>query len=224
MKKKIIKDNPETPKQWHRYYLNDAAKKVKENTRGGYFVECGVKQGTSSVIMSKALGRPGILFDTWSGFPGFSKEDIPTSGSKKRVKKRCNRPSTKKDCIKNLKDHGVFSSCQMIQGDILKTVPDFNKDGLSICMIHIDTDIYEPAKISLESFWDYIIDGGAVYLHDYKDKKWVGIQKAVDDFVKDKIKNNEKLFFYEYPSSRLNSCLIIKGKNIDTLGIDERGA
>jgi hypothetical protein len=217
MKKKIIKDNPETPKQWHRYYLNDAAKKVKENTRGGYFVECGVKQGTSSVIMSKALGRPGILFDTWSGFPGFSKEDIPTSGSKKRVKKRCNRPSTKKDCIKNLKDHGVFSSCQMIQGDILKTVPNFNKNELSICMMHIDTDIYEPAKISLESFWNCMIDGGVIYLHDYKDKKWPGIQKAVDEFVKKILDIGEEASLYEYPSDRLKSCLIVKSDNLEIL-------
>tara|TARA_Y100000310_G_scaffold329515_1_gene399531 strand:+ start:2045 stop:2701 length:657 start_codon:yes stop_codon:yes gene_type:complete len=215
MKEKIIKDNPETSKQWHRYYLNDAAKRIKENTNDGCFIECGVKQGTSSVIMAKTLSRPGILFDTWSGFPGFSKEDTPTKSTAKRVKKRCNRSSTKKDCIKNLKEHGIFELCKMVQGDILKTVPDFDKNGLSICMMHIDTDIYEPAKVSLNNFWDNIIDGGVVFVHDYRDKKWPGIQRAVDDFVNKILKSGGSIKLHEYPADRLKSCLLVKSDNLD---------
>lgn len=212
-----INKNPETQKQWHRYFLNDIATRVKDKIGYGCFVECGVKQGTSSVIMAQTLNCPGILFDTWSGFPGFSKEDTPTSGAVKRIKKRCNRPSTKKDCIKNLKENGVFKLCKMVQGDILETVPSFNKNDLFICLMHIDTDIYEPAKVSLDNFWESVIDGGAIYVHDYKDKKWAGIQKAVDEFVEKKLRRGERISLYEYPTERLKSCLIVKDNNLNIL-------
>ena len=214
---KTRQDMPKTPKQWHRYYLKDIADRVSEKLSGGSFIECGVKQGTSSVIMAKSLKSSGILFDTWRGFPGFSKHDTPTPSLRKRVKKRCNRPSTKEDCIKSLKKNGVFNLCTMIQGDILKTVPAFDKKNLSVSMIHIDTDIHEPARVSLNNFWDNIIDGGVVFVHDYKDKKWPGIQSAVDDFVNRILKSGGSIKLHEYPADRLKSCLLVKSDNLDIL-------
>lgn len=206
-----------TTKQWHRHYLREISIAVKNNNIRGSFIECGVKQGTSSVIMAKALERNGILFDTWAGFPGFSSQDITNKSSLKRTKKRCNRPSTKEDCVKNLRENGVFDLCKMVQGDILKTVPVFNKKNISICMMHVDTDIYEPAKVSLDYFWDIVSDGGVVFVHDYKDKKWVGIQKAVDEFVKKVLGRGEKISLHEYPAERLKSCLIVKDDNLNIL-------
>ena len=99
----------------------------------------------------------------------------------------------------------------MVRGDILKTVPKFveNLEDFSIAMMHIDTDLYEPAKISLESFWPHVKEGGVVYFHDYGDEKWRGIKKVVDELV---IKDKD-LYFHVFDNKKLFSAVIVKGKN-----------
>ena len=55
-----------TKKQWHRYFIEEISsiisKRVDKNN--DVFVECGVKQGSSSVRMGKRLDIKGFLFDT----------------------------------------------------------------------------------------------------------------------------------------------------------------
>jgi len=201
-----------TPKQWHRFYIEQVSKFIKDTSIDGCFIECGVKQGTSSVIMAKTTGKNGILFDTWSGFPGWTKEDAPTKGNRKRVEKRTNRPSTKDECIENLTKNGVISQCVMVQGDILNTVPSFDKESLKIALMHIDTDIYMPAKISLDNFWQYMAHGGVIVIHDYADAKWPGIKQAIDEF---RI-NNPDAELLVFERDKLHACILVKG-NSDSL-------
>ena len=119
---------------------------------------------------------------------------------------------TYQDCINNLAKNGSLKSYILIRGDILKTVPKFVDDieDFNIAMIHIDTDLYEPAKISLESFWPYVKESGVVYFHDYGDKKWRGIKKVVDDLVE----KEEYLYFHIFDKNKLFSACIIKGKSV----------
>ena len=97
----------------------------------------------------------------------------------------------------------------MVKGDILKTVPFFvsHLTDFSIAMMHIDTDLYEPAKISLESFWPHVKEGGVVYFHDYGDKKWRGIKKVVDH----KVMFGEDLYSHVFDKNKLFSACIVKG-------------
>lgn len=189
-----------TPKQWHRYLIKKSAEYLYNNSIDGSFVECGVKQGSSSVIMARELKTKGYLFDTWKGFPHFHDIDIT---SEKRIKQLSKRVRTGKDtfqdCINNLVDNDVMENCTMIRGDICKTVPSFIKNNkIEINMLHIDTDLYEPAKISLDSFFSMIAEGGIIYFHDYGDKHWPGIRKIVDGLRDDgtviHIFDTEKLF------------------------------
>lgn len=204
-----------TKKQWHRYFVEEISNIVLKNTDKelDVFVECGVKQGSSSVRMGARLGINGFLFDTWHGFPNFSDMDVNSDHSRKRMRQRVKTGSdTYSECICNLKNNDVFDLCKMIRGDILKTVPEFVKElkDFSIAMMHIDTDLYEPAKISLGSFWPYVKEGGVVYFHDYGDKKWKGIKKVVDDLVD----NDDDLLFHVFDKNKLFSAVVIKSSSI----------
>ena len=154
-----------TKKQWHRYFIEEIATIVSKyvNKDSDVFVECGVKQGSSSVRMGNRLGVKGYLFDTWHGFPNFSDLDVYHDKDRRQMETRIKRSSdTYQDCINNLAKNGELELYTMIKGDILETVPEFMKDirKLSIIMMHIDTDLYEPAKVSLKSFWPFIKESG----------------------------------------------------------------
>ena len=206
-----------TKKQWHRYFVEEISSIVADHIDKDRdsFVECGVKQGSSSVRMGTRLGVMGYLFDTWHGFPNFSDLDVYHDKDRRQMENRIKSNSdTWKDCIDNLSKNGVFEICSLVRGDILKTVPAFVENievkDFSIAMMHIDTDIYEPAKISLESFWPYIKDGGVIYFHDYGDKKWRGIKKVVDDLVE----ADENLYFHVFDENKLFSACVVRGKDL----------
>jgi O-methyltransferase len=185
---------------------------VKDSISGGCFVECGVKQGSASVIMANNLNRKGYLFDTWTNMPHFGEYDAFTEKRRKKLRKRIKKgKNTHQECVDNLKNNNVFSLCEMIKGDICKTVPNFvrdNSNNLSICMMHSDSDLYFPTKVALENFWPFIINGGVVLIHDYNTKQWPGIKKIVDEFLHDK-----KLLYHVFDKDIASSVLIIKDDN-----------
>jgi hypothetical protein len=172
-----------TPKQKHRWLVGATAEYLKY--LDGCFVECGVKQGTSSRIMAEILQREGYLFDTWTGFPHYSEYDLPSPKRKSRLDRRVSsKKSVYKDCKRHLKKFGVFGLCTMIKGDICKTVPDFIKDKtLTVDMMHIDTDLHDPAQVSIDNFAPFISNTGVILVHDYGDSKWPGIKKVVESFA-----------------------------------------
>lgn len=174
-----------TPKQYHRVTLKRISKYIHRNFLEGIFVECGVKQGTSSAIMAKYSKLHGVLFDTWCGFPHFSKYDIVKNNRIKKLKKRVHRgKDTLDDCKNTLEKSSTLHLCSMVKGDILETVPKyFEWFSDSVCLLHIDTDLYMPAQTSLSAIWPYLANRGIVLIHDYRDKRWPGITKCVDDFV-----------------------------------------
>jgi O-methyltransferase len=209
---------PETPKQWHRHYIRKTAEYVKKNEIEGCFVECGVKQGSSSVIMSQVLDRDGYLFDTWHGFPHFSDVDASSDSKKKKLKKRVKTgKNTFTECTDNLIKNNVMDKCKMIKGDICITVPNFvdaYRDDLKISMLHIDTDLYEPANIALDQFWEFMSFGGAVFFHDYGDKKWPGIKKVVKNHI-EQYENDYSCWVFN--SFELCSCVLFKDNTAKSL-------
>jgi hypothetical protein len=209
---------PETPKQWHRHYLKKTAEFIRDKEVEGCFIECGVKQGSSSVIMAQVLEREGYLFDTWHGFPHFSDVDAYSDSKKRKLKQRVKTgKNTYKECTDNLSKNNVMNKCKMIKGDICITVPNFvdsHKDNLRISMLHIDTDLYGPANMSLDQFWEFISPGGVVFFHDYGDKEWPGIKKVVKEHI-DKCENNCSC--WAFAATELHSCVLFKDNTVESL-------
>lgn len=49
----------------------------------------------------------------------------------------------------------------------------------------LDADLYEPQKAGLEKFWDAIVEGGVLMIHDYN-ASYAGSKIATDEFFKNK--------------------------------------
>jgi len=202
-----------TEKQWHRSLIGHISNIIADNTtpQDISFIECGVKQGSSSVIMAKNLRCPGYLFDTWTGIPNFSKIDAPTEGKARRIKKRMHTKSTKKDCINNLKDNNVDHLCTLVEGDACVTIP-YVKLENPISMMHLDTDVSAPIKFALNYFWQDVINAGVIVIHDYADKRWRGVKAVVDEFVEAHEDINN---LYVCDPEKLRAAVIVKGSNTD---------
>jgi len=188
-------------KQKHRIYLRKAAMFL--SNIDGYFIECGVKYGTSAIILAKELKCQGYLFDTWD-----RRESITTNdGDKKRILKIQNKKlsNAKSDCEKAILKNNVQTFCTLIQGDVCKTLPIFLKNNpqLLFKLIHLDTDLYLSTKIPIFEIWNRLVNKGIIFIHDYGDKKWIGVKKAVDEFRKE-----NKVFFFIYPD--ICACLLSK--------------
>jgi len=96
--------------------------------------------------------------------------------------------------------HKGFKNFELVKGDILQTLPEYLKahKELKISLLHIDIDVYEPAKIILELCYDRLVPGGILVLDDYGTVH--GETKAVDDFFKNKNIKIEKMPISHIPS------------------------
>jgi O-methyltransferase len=54
------------------------------------------------------------------------------------------------------------------------------------CFVHIDVDLYEPTRASLEFFYPRLSSGGIVVCDDYGFTTCPGAKRAFDEFVRDK--------------------------------------
>lgn len=197
--------------KWHRYLIKEISKYISTNVEGGIFLESGVKYGTASVLMAKILKRKGVLFDTWSNMPHFNKIDAESKQRKKKLDKRVKGgKDTYQECINNLTREGVFEDCELIRGDICKTLPKYIKSNdISICLLHSDSDLHDPTKVTLECCWSLVKNGGMVLIHDYKAKQWPGIEKCVNTFLLE----NKDLHYYTFDDEVTFSILLLKDVN-----------
>ena len=186
-----------TQKEKHRWIVKQTALFLSK--LDGCFVECGVKQGTSSRIMAQVLKCKGFLFDTWRGFPHYSEHDVLNIRRQHRLDKRVHQfERTYKACKLNLINGKVMKYCSMIKGDILRTVPKFiiENHNINVIMLHIDADLHDPTKTALECFFPFVDSKGVILIHDYGDNKWPGVKKVVDTFV-----NQNNCFFVDHKTT-----------------------
>ena len=92
---------------------------------------------------------------------------------------------TKEELLKSFEHKGI-GNIELVQGDIRETVPSYVKEHpeLRIALLHIDTDVYEPAKVGLEELYDRVVKGGLIVFDDYATVE--GETIAIEEFFKDK--------------------------------------
>lgn len=171
----------------------------------GAIVECGVFKGNSFFefahfrnLLETQNSRKLIGFDMFGEFPNTNFE-----GDKQKRLDFINETGGKGISVQELHKamkHKNISNYELIQGDITETLPKYCHDNpqLKIALLHIDTDIYEPAVTILENMYDKIMGGGAIVFDDYG--IFAGETKAVDEFFKDKKVKLQKFPFLHKPS------------------------
>lgn len=100
------------------------------------------------------------------------------------------------DIYKSLRLKGL-GNIELVKGDICDTLPVYIKNNphMRISLLHIDTDVYEPAKIALEMLFDRVVRGGVIIFDDYATIE--GETVAVDEFFRGK-KNTIKKFSFSH--------------------------
>jgi hypothetical protein len=158
----------------------------------GSVVECGVFKGfgvmtwakLSAMLEPENLTRRIYAFDTFTGFPGTSKEDA-------------NRIATPEQgglcggCYEELQQLivqydrdrflGHVDKVHLVQGDVAKTIPDFlaSHPHLIVSLLFLDMDLYEPTKLALEQFVPRMPRGAVVVFDELDNPMWPGETTAL---------------------------------------------
>ncbi len=155
----------------------------------GEIVELGVFKGASLSrfailrnIYEQNTSREIIGFDTFAEFPETEYE------KDKYFTKLHNNISNSIDVDElylSLNKRGIGEGIELVKGNILETIPNYleKRPSLKISLLNLDTDVYEPAVITLEKLYPRVCKGGVIIIDNYA--KVPGETKAVDEYFKD---------------------------------------
>ena len=156
------------------YTLILNVRQILEEKVPGEMAELGVYRGNSAAVLAhyaRASGKHLFLFDT---FEGFDRRDLRSNDE--------GRPIEFEETSLNLVKSVVGEdSVTFVKGWFPQSTP-ANVQHLQFCVVHIDCDLYEPAKAALEFFYPRLSPGGLLIFHDYANPSWDGIKRAVDEF------------------------------------------
>lgn len=151
------------------YILQQFAK--RQQKLNSNFVEVGIYSGMSMYFMADYCKKSFIGIDSFEGVseptPGID-TDYFVKGSL-----ACDIENAKKYLAK-------FSNIDLVKGwvpEVLDTLP-----KLEYSLVHIDVDLYNPTKESIEYFWDKLLPDGVLICDDFGSSKTVGAKKAMVDF------------------------------------------
>lgn len=104
---------------------------------------------------------------------------------------------------------GLSSSVSLVKGYFRDTLPNYRNVRLSF--VHLDCDLYQSYKDTLEFLYPCVSPGGIVLLDEYNDTPWPGCNKAVDEFLADKpeqlleieIDNFQKWYFRKQETAQV---------------------
>jgi O-methyltransferase len=139
----------------------------------GNMAECGVYQGTTSWLMCDHYRNSNKLFYGFDSFEGVSQ---PKAFDKTYWKKG-DLATSEEIAKRNLAD---FPFAKLYKGwipEVFKNVQDSK-----YCFVHIDVDLYEPTRDSVEYFYSKLVPGGLMICDDYGFLSCPGARKAFDDF------------------------------------------
>ncbi|BAK74561.1 MAG: TylF/MycF/NovP-related O-methyltransferase [Candidatus Altimarinota bacterium] len=171
----------------------------------GDVVECGLFKGNSFFrfahfrdLLESKNSRKIIGFDIFGKFPKTEYEndkkylDNFISGA--------GESSIELDEIEKIMKYKNIENYEFVKGDINITLPKYCTENQhqKISLLHIDTDIYEPAVTILENMYERVVSGGIIIFDDYG--TFPGETKAVDDFFKNKKEKIQKLSLGLTPS------------------------
>jgi len=180
----------------------------------GAVVECGVFKGSSLIqfatfreLLENENSRKIVGFDMFGAFPKDSHVKSDEVFIEQWNKHFAGTFLSKEDIEASLQ-HKQLGNVELVQGDILETVPSYVEQHpeLRIALLHIDTDVYGPAKKALELFFDRVVPSGIVVFDDYGMVE--GETLAIDEFLVGK-----DYVIHKFPFSHGKPSWIVKGEH-----------
>jgi hypothetical protein len=160
----------------------------------GDIIECGVYKGNSfawmahlSVILEPfAINRRFIGFDTFEGFASIDPTKDPADVTKD------NFSDTSFDLISAslasldlVRPVNKIKRFELVKGDIVETLPRYINDHpwMTCAMLILDTDLYAPTKVALETVLPIMPKGGVVVFDEYNYQNFPGETQALREVM-----------------------------------------
>ena len=186
-------------------WLKNFAEYAYMKGMNGSIAECGVYQGTFAAYMNKYFyNKQLFLFDT---FQGFNSDDVATEIA---LDNSAFTQSlfAKGDLFASTSVSMVLSKMLYPHNCIIKEgyFPDTAEDIHDIfCFVNLDMDLYAPTLAGLHFFWDKMVEGGILLLHDFFHSELPGVKYAVEVFEKER-----NILLPKMPIGDFSSIAIIK--------------
>jgi O-methyltransferase len=164
---------------WHsldrKYTLNELLRQV-EHIRGD-IAECGAYKGVSAFLMCQALSDSPSLVHLFDSFEGLA-EPLPVDGSYWKKGSLSTGEQALRDTLVGFENYRVYTGW----------IPERFLDvaDLTFRFVHVDVDLFEPTRDSLEFFYPRLASGGILLLDDHGFSTCPGATKAADEFFADK--------------------------------------
>lgn len=159
---------------------------------GGVFLGGGLMSWAhfSTALEPVNFTRHIIGFDTFSGFPDLSPNDISSNNPTTAQAGGFNAESYDdlKECISLYdlnRSIGHIPKVRLVKGDATVTIPEFVRENqhLIVSLLYLDFDIYAPTKCAIEYLWDRVPVGGIVAFDEAGHEHWPGETMAIMDTV-----------------------------------------
>lgn len=174
-------DNDVHERRFNLYFLAKGINSIEGNT-----AECGVWKGAGSYLILSAMknyNKKHFIFDSFEGLSEPNKKDRVKTKEAYEWKK--NDLSYSENLVrKNLRN---FNNVEYFKGWIPEKFNEVKND--TFCFVHIDVDLYQPTKDSLEFFYNKVNKGGIILCDDYGSELCPGAFKAMNEFFQDKEEN-----------------------------------
>ncbi len=164
--------------------LYELASDLERERIDGSFVECGVWNGGSAGVISRAAQpnneRHIWLFDSWEGLPEPTEMDVSFAGEQGKVGMDLGYEEKVKQILferLSLDEERI----SIVKGWFENTIPAFKDKIGPIALLHLDCDWYESVRFCLRLLYDNLVRGGVVVIDDYG--HWKGCKRAVDEFI-----------------------------------------
>lgn len=171
----------------------------------GDIFEMGVFKGASFLrwakfrnIFENNFSRNLVGFDIFGEFP--EAEEVDRKAKNKFTELAGDLGISIEHLKEKLEKLSLNNNVKLIKGDITKTINPYLEENpqTKIALLHVDVDLLEPTKQSIEKFHKYMVKGGIIVLDDYG--FFPGANIVIDEFIK---KNNleiKKFSFAHTPS------------------------
>jgi hypothetical protein len=153
----------------------------------GLMAECGCFRGLSSFLLCSTLkladggfdGRGYRIFDSFRGLSAPQPEDtIEGTDPQTELLRQMTRAGHFAASLEEVKEAlRGFPRIEYFPGWIPEAFPD--EPDARYRFVHLDVDVYQPTRDSLEYFYPRLVAGGIIVCDDYG---WPGARKAVEEF------------------------------------------
>lgn len=142
----------------------------------GAFAELGVYRGDSALVLHTLdPSRTLYLFDTYTGFDA---ADLKGEEGEASTYTPASFADTNVSLVAERLGNAV--NVKIIEGNFSHTK--HNVENERFALVNLDADLARPTAEALKFFYDRLLPGGVIIVHDYN-PKWPGLMEAVDDLL-----------------------------------------